>query len=189
MQDTDKIEAVMRYHERPKHHFNRNAPGPEQLDRANQPNPFRRYHGARLVRLPMLGPDEEPVSPPYQDLYRQGSVPSAPLTLRSLSRWLEYALAISAWKQAGGVRWAELDSSLMVRSLPGIFLAGEMIDWEAPTGGYLMQGCFATGSRAACGALEWLRKPPTPVASDPSSGSSQPGAESKCYESGAVNSE
>jgi uncharacterized flavoprotein (TIGR03862 family) len=62
-----------------------------------------------------------------------------------------------AISSAGGVRWAELDSALMVRRLPGVFVAGEMIDWDAPTGGYLMQGCFATGSRAARGALEWLR--------------------------------
>lgn len=60
-----------------------------------------------------------------------------------------------AISSAGGVRWAELDSALMVRRLPGVFVAGEMIDWDAPTGGYLMQGCFATGSRAARGALEW----------------------------------
>jgi predicted flavoprotein YhiN len=46
----------------------------------------------------------------------------------------------------------------MVRRLPGIFIAGEMIDWEAPTGGYLMQGGFATGDRAARSALAW-RKP------------------------------
>jgi len=59
---------------------------------------------------------------------------------------------------AGGVRWRELDAALMVRRLPGIFVAGEMIDWDAPTGGYLMQGCFATGTRAGRGALEWLRK-------------------------------
>jgi uncharacterized flavoprotein (TIGR03862 family) len=62
-----------------------------------------------------------------------------------------------AISSAGGVRWAELDSALMVRRLPGVFVAGEMIDWDAPTGGYLMQGSFATGSRAARGALEWLQ--------------------------------
>ena len=63
-----------------------------------------------------------------------------------------------AISSAGGVRWSELDSSLMVRRLPGVFVAGEMIDWDAPTGGYLIQGCFATGTRAARGALEWLRR-------------------------------
>ncbi len=60
-----------------------------------------------------------------------------------------------AISSAGGVRWSELDGSLMVRRLPGVFVAGEMIDWEAPTGGYLMQGSFATGTRAARGALGW----------------------------------
>ena len=53
-----------------------------------------------------------------------------------------------AISSAGGVRWSELDRSLMLRKLPGVFVAGEMIDWEAPTGGYLLQGCFATGTRA-----------------------------------------
>jgi hypothetical protein len=66
-----------------------------------------------------------------------------------------------AISSAGGVRWRELDSSLMLRRLPGIFVAGEMIDWEAPTGGYLLQGCFATGTRAARGALKWLRQKET----------------------------
>lgn len=57
---------------------------------------------------------------------------------------------------AGGVKWAELDERLMIRSLPGVFVAGEMIDWEAPTGGYLIQGCFATGTRAARGVAEYF---------------------------------
>ncbi len=53
-----------------------------------------------------------------------------------------------AISSAGGVCWSELDESLMLRKLPGVFVAGEMIDWEAPTGGYLLQGCFTTGTRA-----------------------------------------
>jgi uncharacterized flavoprotein (TIGR03862 family) len=53
-----------------------------------------------------------------------------------------------AISSAGGVRWSQLNENLMLRALPGIFVAGEMIDWEAPTGGYLLQGCFATGTRA-----------------------------------------
>ena len=60
-----------------------------------------------------------------------------------------------AISSAGGVRWSELDDSLMVRRLPGVFVAGEMIDWDAPTGGYLMQGCFATGTRAGARAAGW----------------------------------
>lgn len=53
---------------------------------------------------------------------------------------------------AGGVRWSELDDTLMLKKLPGVYCAGEMIDWEAPTGGYLLQGCFATGTRAGAAA-------------------------------------
>jgi predicted flavoprotein YhiN len=46
----------------------------------------------------------------------------------------------------------------MIKDVPGLFVAGEMIDWEAPTGGYLIQGCFATGTRAALAALQWAGK-------------------------------
>ena len=49
---------------------------------------------------------------------------------------------------AGGIKWSELDESLMLRNLPGIYCAGEMLDWDAPTGGYLLQACFATGTWA-----------------------------------------
>ena len=63
------------------------------------------------------------------------------------------ARAISS---AGGVRFAETDGDYMLRRLPGIFVAGEMLDWEAPTGGYLLQACFATGAAAARAALAWL---------------------------------
>lgn len=61
-----------------------------------------------------------------------------------------------AISSAGGVCWSEIDGSLMLKKLPGVFLAGEMIDWEAPTGGYLMQGCFATATHAAKSVVEWL---------------------------------
>ena len=54
--------------------------------------------------------------------------------------------------------WPELTGDLMLRRLPGVFCAGEMIDWEAPTGGYLLQGCFATATRAALGVLAFLGK-------------------------------
>jgi uncharacterized flavoprotein (TIGR03862 family) len=61
-----------------------------------------------------------------------------------------------AISSAGGVAWNELDECLMLRKFPGIFCAGEMIDWEAPTGGYLIQGCLATGNRAGeSAAASW----------------------------------
>ena len=64
-----------------------------------------------------------------------------------------------AISSAGGVRWAGLDTDLMLTRCPGIFVAGEMIDWEAPTGGYLMQGCFASGTRTGRSAARWLGLP------------------------------
>jgi uncharacterized flavoprotein (TIGR03862 family) len=57
---------------------------------------------------------------------------------------------------AGGVRFEALDAHGMLRAVPGTFCAGEMLDWEAPTGGYLLTACFATGRAAARGALDWL---------------------------------
>ena len=131
MHDADKIETVLRYHERTKHHFNRYASGPGELDWANQPNPFRRYEGAPLVHLPRLGGHEAPLSPRYDDLYRRGVAPSARLTIHALSRLLQYALAISAWKQAGATRWAlrcnpssgnlhPTEAYLLIGALPGV---------------------------------------------------------------------
>jgi uncharacterized flavoprotein (TIGR03862 family) len=80
-------------------------------------------------------------------------VKALPLTLTAP---MALARAIST---AGGLRWSALDAALMLRRQPGVFCAGEMLDWEAPTGGYLLQGCFATGRAAALGALAFLNRP------------------------------
>ncbi len=75
------------------------------------------------------------------------------LPLRLLSpRPLDEAIS-----SAGGVTAESLDEHLMLKELPGVFCAGEMLDWEAPTGGYLLAACFASGRAAGRGALEWLR--------------------------------
>jgi uncharacterized flavoprotein (TIGR03862 family) len=63
-----------------------------------------------------------------------------------------------AISSAGGIRWPELDDALMLRRRPGTFAAGEMLDWEAPTGGYLLQACFASGVVAGRGALAHLSR-------------------------------
>lgn len=63
-----------------------------------------------------------------------------------------------AISSAGGVRFEGLDEAHMLRRLPGVFCAGEMLDWEAPTGGYLLTACLATGRAAGLGALRWLRE-------------------------------
>jgi uncharacterized flavoprotein (TIGR03862 family) len=75
---------------------------------------------------------------------------AAPITLTGTA---PIARAISS---AGGIGFDELDDDFMLRKLPGVFAAGEMIDWEAPTGGYLLQASFATGAAAGRGALKWL---------------------------------
>jgi uncharacterized flavoprotein (TIGR03862 family) len=62
-----------------------------------------------------------------------------------------------AISSAGGVMFEALDDRLMIRALPGVFCAGEMLDWEAPTGGYLLNACFASGRAAGLGALDWLK--------------------------------
>ncbi|HUG60200.1 MAG TPA: TIGR03862 family flavoprotein [Methylomirabilota bacterium] len=58
---------------------------------------------------------------------------------------------------AGGVPFDAVDDALMLTALPGVFVAGEMLDWEAPTGGYLLNACFATGRAAADGAIAWMK--------------------------------
>ena len=88
------------------------------------------------------------LSPAAAALARQGKC--AVLAVTGLSG-LERAIST-----AGGVALGELDDGLMLKKLPGVFACGEMLDWEAPTGGYLLQGCFASAHRAAGGALRWL---------------------------------
>jgi len=78
------------------------------------------------------------------------AVKSLPLPLHA-ARPLDEAIS-----SAGGVRFDALDERLMLRAAPGVFCAGEMIDWEAPTGGYLLTACFASGRVAGAGAAAWL---------------------------------
>jgi SagB-type dehydrogenase family enzyme len=103
---SDPIDRVIRYHVQTKHHFNRYARALGYLDWANQPDPFRRFEGAPLVSLPLLTPDEDPVSPAYDAIYQPGAIACQPVNVRSLSRFFEYALALSAWKTAGESEWA-----------------------------------------------------------------------------------
>jgi uncharacterized flavoprotein (TIGR03862 family) len=87
------------------------------------------------------------------------------LSAASLAEWINavpiqlngVAPMARAISSAGGLSFDELDSDFMIRRLPGVFAAGEMLDWEAPTGGYLLQASFATGAAAGRGALKWLQ--------------------------------
>lgn len=103
---TDPVDQVIRYHIQTKHHFNRYARSMGFLDWANQPDPFRRFAGAELIPLPLLKPDDEPVSPTYEAIYQSGAVACQPVTVRTLSRFFEFALALSAWKRGGETEWA-----------------------------------------------------------------------------------
>jgi len=80
------------------------------------------------------------------------AIKAAPVCLNAARPMAE---AIST---AGGVRFEDLSSQLMIQQMPGVFCAGEMLDWEAPTGGYLLTACMATGRRAGSGALQWLKQ-------------------------------
>ena len=80
------------------------------------------------------------------------AIKSLPITLAA-ARPLDEAIS-----SAGGVRFEALDAKLMLRDLPGVFCAGEMLDWEAPTGGYLLTACFASGRVAGQGVLDYLRE-------------------------------
>lgn len=82
------------------------------------------------------------------------TIKALPITVRAPRPIAE---AIST---AGGVRFENLDQNLMLSALPGVFVAGEMMDWEAPTGGYLLTACFATGRAAGQGVLAWLGSKP-----------------------------
>ncbi len=81
-----------------------------------------------------------------------GLISAVPVRLNGIA---PIARAIST---AGGILFEELDGDFMIRRLPGVFAAGEMLDWEAPTGGYLLQASFATGAAAGRGALKWLSR-------------------------------
>jgi len=92
-----------------------------------------------------------------------GAMPSDAAVTAGLIRAVPVVLTATmpigrAISTAGGIAWPEVDESLMLCGLPGTFVAGEMLDWEAPTGGYLLQASFSTGVVAAQGALAWLQR-------------------------------
>lgn len=94
-----------------------------------------------------------------QDAIHAGAAPDLPLLIKSLPLRVTAPRPLArAISSAGGLRRDALDDRYMLRDRPGTFAAGEMLDWEAPTGGYLLQACLSTGRAAAEGALGWLRE-------------------------------
>ncbi len=104
--------------------------------------------GLKAALLRELTPAETFADP---DLLAQ-AIKTLPLTLIR-PRPLDEAIST-----AGGVKFESMNGQLMLKSLPGVFCAGEMLDWEAPTGGYLLTACFASGRAAGFGIVEWLRR-------------------------------
>ncbi len=104
--------------------------------------------GVKAGLLREIVPKEE-----FNDPVRvAAAIKSLPVRLVS-ARPLEEAIST-----AGGVAFKALDARLMLRGLPGVFCAGEMLDWEAPTGGYLLTACLASGRTAGAGAVAWLKE-------------------------------
>ena len=124
---SEQLQAVYAYHQATKHRFEAFAPGPGFLDWATQPDPFRRYAGARLIPLDTVAPTD---APHYDAVFSPGQIPAAvPLNRQSLSQLFYDSLALSAWKSTGESRWA-----LRVNASSGNL---------HPTEGYLVCGALA----------------------------------------------
>lgn len=121
-----------------------------QDPKASFSNRLRKGAGIEGVKAGLLRELADPASLSHPDRLA-GLIKALPIPLL---RPRPIAEAISS---AGGIRWDELDDGYMLKKLPGMFAAGEMIDWEAPTGGYLLTACLATGRAAAKGVDSWLK--------------------------------
>ncbi|MFN3536766.1 MAG: NAD(P)/FAD-dependent oxidoreductase [Brevundimonas sp.] len=119
-------------------------------------NHLRKAAGLSPVAIGLLREtgDAPPPDPADNPAALAGRIKAAPLTLTGV-QGLDRAIST-----AGGIAWDAVDDRLMLKALPGVFVAGEMLDWEAPTGGYLLQACFATGATAGRGAADWLARDP-----------------------------
>jgi uncharacterized flavoprotein (TIGR03862 family) len=115
-------------------------------------NHLRKTAGLTPVKLALLR-DVSGSALPADPAQLAARIKALPLTLLR-PRPIEEAIS-----SAGGIALEELDGNWMLRKLPGVFAAGEMLDWEAPTGGYLLNACIATGRAAGCGAVRWLGIP------------------------------
>src|SRR5260370_25168569 len=101
--DVTPEEVVVAYHERTKHHYHRFSASLGYMDWATHPDPFRRYEGALLVRLPLADTWR---ALPYWQLYVLASVAPMPLSIGSLSRFFRYTLSLPRWKRFQGTTWS-----------------------------------------------------------------------------------
>ena len=122
-----------------------------QPAKASLSNRLRKGTGLDGVKLGLLReclPDLATLSP-------EGLAAAIKSVRLQVQRPRSIAEAISV---AGGIAWAGVDENFMLKSLPGVFVTGEMLDWEAPTGGYLLTACFATGRAAGQAAVDYIRE-------------------------------
>ena len=115
------------------------------------PNFLRKTLKLPPVAIALLRENPAQTFPPSPEALA-ARIKGVPLVL-SATAGIERAIST-----AGGIHADEIDGDLMLRRIPGVFVAGEMLDWEAPTGGYLLQACFATGRRAGAAAAAWAAK-------------------------------
>jgi len=168
--DLSAKQVVVAYHERTKHHYHRYAASLGYLDWAKQPDPFRRYDGAQLVRLPF--PDAGQALP-YWQLYVADNMAPVPLSADSISLFFRYALSLTAWKRLQETTWplranpssgnlhptegySLLPSLAAIHNRPGVFhyaskahgleLRADLdpLDWAALTAGF-PEGSFLVG--------------------------------------------
>ncbi|MDO3436817.1 TIGR03862 family flavoprotein [Rhizobium sp. CBN3] len=104
--------------------------------------------GVKAALLRELAPDRDRTDPERL----AGMIKALPVPV------LDTRPIAEAISSAGGIRWTSIDDGFMLKALPGTFVAGEMLDWEAPTGGYLLTACLATGRAAGRGIEAWLRR-------------------------------
>lgn len=142
------------------------APGRpvERLTQALEGQPARVSLSNRLRKAAGLDPVKIALVRDCAPETLTGDVARLAETLKALPIPLQRTRPIEeAISSAGGVRFEGLDAQFMLRDIPGLFLAGEMLDWEAPTGGYLLTACMATGRAAADGLASWLAARPPAV--------------------------
>ena len=164
------LTTVIDYHERTKHHPHRYAASLGYLDWANQPDPFRTYAGAAVTPLPLPAAALEAR---YEALYTPGAIGPQPLTLESVGAFFELALGLSAWKKAGGVRWAlrcnpssgnlhPTEGYLIGRGIPGVadgvhhyVSRDHALEHRCHAAAPLPDGAFLLGLSSICWREAW----------------------------------
>ncbi len=153
--DESLTSQIVAYHEATKHHFHAYAPGPGYLDWVTQPDPFRRYAGATVIPLARIAPGD---APDYGAGFMPGRVPPAALDFESVSRLFFDTLALSAWKEYGGNRWALRvnPSSGNLHPTEGYLICGAVPGlWETPMVAHYAPAEHALEVRARLSDRTW----------------------------------